>query len=523
MTTTEHPLAPDEIMAFVDGELSADRTQSVSAHVGQCTECTALVSELRDLSVQMAVWQVETVPERSTARVVLATQKKLTDGWPVLGSVISRPFTSLRFVLGAASSLAALVLFLAITTPNLLRSRMAANESSAVGSLRVLNTAANIYSGVYGHYPPSLKSFGPPSSGAPTENAAGLVDPTLAGGRKSGYQFTYQTTPAGGRDSRGGYAIQATPIEPGKGGYRHFSTNETGAIFADGAELGGPSLPDKAQGLGHQVLEEQEIARQVAETSPMIARTAELRLVVKRLDEAREEMDRILARHKGFVGRLSASAENGSERVLIASLRVPADQLDACLAALKKLGHVTHESQAGEEVTQQHVDLLARSKNSRNTEARLNDVLRQRGGPIKEILEVEKGIGARSRRNRANGSRAANAGAPRQLRHHRPETCRRVQGGAHYSCSLRCHPTSQRARRRLSHRLPKPPCHRVVFRRVWSSSVAMADDPVVSGLAAMAPLSTQSRDGINRGSLRAGCALCEISPFLRNRLHELDR
>src|SRR5438034_8501994 len=329
MTTTEHPLAPDEIMAFVDGELSADRTQSVSAHVGQCPECTALVSELRDLSVQMAVWQVETVPERSTARVVLATQKKLTDGWPVLGSVISRPFTSLRFVLGAASSLAALVLFLAITTPNLLRSRMAANESSAVGSLRVLNTAANIYSGVYGHYPPSLKSFGPPSSGAPTENAAGLVDPTLAGGRK-------------------------------------------------------------AQGLGHQVLEEQEIARQVAETSPMIARTAELRLVVKRLDEAREEMDRILARHKGFVGRLSASAENGSERVLIASLRVAADQLDACLAAVKKLGAVTHESQAGEEVTQQHVDLLARLKNSRDTEARLNDVLRQRGGPIKEILEVEK-------------------------------------------------------------------------------------------------------------------------------------
>src|SRR5438034_10363053 len=195
------------------------------------------------------------------------TQKKLTDEWPVLGSVISRPFTSLRFVLGAASSLAALVLFLAILTPNLLRSRMAANESSTVGSLRVLNTAANIYSGVYGHYPPSLKSFGPPSSGAPTENATGIVDPTLAGGRKSGYQFTYQTTPAGGRDSRGGYAIQATPIEPGKGGYRHFSTNETGAIFADGAELGGPSLPDKAQGLGHQVLEEQEIARQVAETS----------------------------------------------------------------------------------------------------------------------------------------------------------------------------------------------------------------------------------------------------------------
>src|SRR2546429_2056582 len=39
-------------------------------------------------------------------------------------------------------------------------------------------------------------------------------------------------------------------------------------------------------------------------------------------------------------------------------------------------------SQAGEEVTRQHQDLTVRLKNSRNTEARLNDVLRQRDGKI---------------------------------------------------------------------------------------------------------------------------------------------
>src|SRR5438094_257790 len=462
MTTTEHPLAPDEIMAFVDGELSADRTQSVSAHVGQCTECTALVSELRDLSVQMAVWQVETVPERSTARVVLATQKKLTDGWPVLGSVISRPFTSLRFVLGAASSLAALVLFLAITTPNLLRSRMAANESSAVGSLRVLNTAANIYSGVYGHYPPSLKSFGPPSSGAPTENAAGLVDPTLAGGRK-------------------------------------------------------------AQGLGHQVLEEQEIARQVAETSPMIARTAELRLVVKRLDEAREEMDRILARHKGFVGRLSASAENGSERVLIASLRVPADQLDACLAALKKLGHVTHESQAGEEVTQQHVDLLARLKNSRNTEARLNDVLRQRGGPIKEILEVEKESA------RVRGEIEQMEAEQQTLEHRVNFATIDLKLAEEYKAEL----TTPAPSVAIQLRNALVDGFRTAFQSLLAIVLFFAESgPALSlwlmilSFPAWLLWRRYQRSlamGSTGGSLRAGCALCEISPFLRNRLHELDR
>ncbi len=52
--------------------------------------------------------------------------------------------------------------------------------------------------------------------------------------------------------------------------------------------------------------------------------------------------------------------------------------------------HVTQEAQAGEEVTEQHMDLLARLKNSRNTEVRLSEVLRQHHGPIKEILDVEK-------------------------------------------------------------------------------------------------------------------------------------
>ncbi len=60
------------------------------------------------------------------------------------------------------------------------------------------------------------------------------------------------------------------------------------------------------------------------------------------------------------------------------------------LPALVLLGHVTQESQAGEEVTEQHMDLLARLKNSRNTEVRLSEVLRQHNGPIKEILDVEK-------------------------------------------------------------------------------------------------------------------------------------
>jgi type IV pilus assembly protein PilA len=382
MSATVHPFAPEEIMAFIDGELSDDRAQSLSAHIGQCTECATLVTDLRGVSGQVSDWQIDPVPERLISRVTTAAA--------LGGGLKFRHSPALRLTIKAAAVFAGLIVMLCISVPNLLRSKMAANEASAVGSLRVLNTAATTYSDAYGHYPPSLKSFGPPSSGAPTEDAAGLVDPALAGGQKSGYQFTYHMTPADGRDNRGGYAIQGSPLEPGKGGYRHFSTNETGAIFADGVELGGPSFSDKAQEFGQHMAEEEEGARYSTETPPMIARRADLRLLVANLDDARQAMDRILAEHNGYMAQLSASAESGSQRTVVASLRVPANQLDGCLAQLKKLGRATHESRAGEEVTQQHIDLVARLKNSRNTEARLNGVLQQHGGPVKEILEVEK-------------------------------------------------------------------------------------------------------------------------------------
>ncbi len=68
----------------------------------------------------------------------------------------------------------------AIAIPNLLHSKMAANEASAVGSLRALNIAAVTYSTKYGHVPATLATFGPPAVGAPTENVAGLIDSVLA-------------------------------------------------------------------------------------------------------------------------------------------------------------------------------------------------------------------------------------------------------------------------------------------------------------------------------------------------------
>ena len=97
---------------------------------------------------------------------------------------------------------AIILIIAAIAIPNLLRSRIAANQASAVGSLRTINTAAITYASTYNAgYPTTLSALQPPAVGAnPTATAAGLVDSVLASGSKSGYAFVYTAGAAvGGR------------------------------------------------------------------------------------------------------------------------------------------------------------------------------------------------------------------------------------------------------------------------------------------------------------------------------------
>ncbi len=123
---------------------------------------------------------------------------------------------------------------------------------------------------------------------------------------------------------------------------------------------------------------------------PMIARTAQIALTTNAFDKARATLDDILRRHQGYFGNVNLHATDDAFRTLEATLRVPANQLDAALAEVRKLGHVQSESQSGEEVTAQYVDLEARLANARHTEQRLTDLLRQRTGNLSDVLAVEK-------------------------------------------------------------------------------------------------------------------------------------
>lgn len=124
---------------------------------------------------------------------------------------------------------AIILIIAAIAIPNLLRSRIAANQASAVGSLRTINTAEITYASTYNTgFSPDLASLGPGTSATPTASAAGLIDSVLAAGAKSGYRFTYSTSAVSGRYDT--YAVNGDPTTPGTTGTNFYFTDQSGVI-----------------------------------------------------------------------------------------------------------------------------------------------------------------------------------------------------------------------------------------------------------------------------------------------------
>jgi type IV pilus assembly protein PilA len=125
---------------------------------------------------------------------------------------------------------AIILIIAAIAIPNLMRSKMAANEASAVAALRTLNTACISYSTTWGQLPAALASLGPMTGTSPTSATADLIDSVLAGGTKAGYTITFN-----GGGATGAYSITAAPVTPGVTGQRYFYTDQSGVIRVDPA------------------------------------------------------------------------------------------------------------------------------------------------------------------------------------------------------------------------------------------------------------------------------------------------
>lgn len=131
---------------------------------------------------------------------------------------------------------AIILIIAAIAIPNLLRARIAANESSAVASLRTLNTAQISYNSSYPTvgFSTSLGLLAGTSCTPPSSAGACLIDTQLSSGSKSGYSFTLSGTTG---TPVGTYQVRADPTSPNQTGVRYFCSFADAVIRVGTATL----------------------------------------------------------------------------------------------------------------------------------------------------------------------------------------------------------------------------------------------------------------------------------------------
>jgi anti-sigma factor RsiW len=312
MNTAAHHVAPEDVMALLDGELSGAAAEAVSTHLAECGECAALGAQFRDTSLWFARWTVPAVPTQMESAIsdlaADAAYERRNGGGG---------FRDLRPLTIGAVAIAAIFLVVYVGTRPVRRERMMAFAS-----------------------PSPLAS---PAAVMSRDRAASSVDARNAPD-----------------------AIRLNSVDSSQVGLN---------ASADQVATAAPLLQASS-----------------APAAPMIARTANVIISVKDFAASRAALEKILAQRHGYFASLNVSTAEGSPHSLQASLRVPAPELTAALNDIKGIGWVLSESQSGEEVTQQHEDLVMRLQNARETEERFRGILQQRTGNLADVLAVEEGI-----------------------------------------------------------------------------------------------------------------------------------
>ena len=127
---------------------------------------------------------------------------------------------------------AIILIIAAIAIPDMMKSKMAANQASAVGSLRTLNTAEITFNSTYqkGYSSTLLNLKAPPPGSVASTAAAGLLDDILAAGLKSGYTFTYVPNSPDPQGYYQGYTLNGNPTAPGSTGQVYYFTDQSYVI-----------------------------------------------------------------------------------------------------------------------------------------------------------------------------------------------------------------------------------------------------------------------------------------------------
>jgi len=250
----EQPSSPEISYAFADGHLvvgagqpavaeafrmhrSGESLEKSPAFLALLPEGHGLLGSALLYQDAAAMWNLQL--RRIAPKLADSMRSFLAMSSPSVMGVYADDTTIREASRSGHTDVTTILVVAAIAIPNLLRSRMAANEASAVGSLRTINTAQVTYGVAYPKrgYAPDLGRLGPNPADrkTPAPEHADLIDESLASENcttngwctKSGYRFSLKGVCK--LNSCSDYVVTATPASS-NAGVRSFCSTSDGII-----------------------------------------------------------------------------------------------------------------------------------------------------------------------------------------------------------------------------------------------------------------------------------------------------
>jgi hypothetical protein len=342
-----HAFEAEEVMAYLDGALEAERAAALAAHLDSCVECQALAKSFRRLTDRMMSFEVEPAPNSVNDAVLTALAKPAATAPMIAKPAIWKRFDIRNWPLVqrvprnwatiGGLAFAALIASM-LVVPRLHRRAMDAESVSP--------------------YLPTSSQF----AAAPRDEAKPEPPPRPPQGASSEITRGYQEALLRKEEAALTENLERSSVDKYVATVSESSDDQSGE-----STLAAPDVK-----------------------GPMIEQSVSLHIVPSNYDDASTAIEKMAAAHGGYVGNLTASAQTGSARDISVELRIPAKQADAFIADVRKLGKVVDESRTAEEVTAEYVDLQARLKASKAAEQRLVELLGNRTGKLSDVLEVER-------------------------------------------------------------------------------------------------------------------------------------
>jgi anti-sigma factor RsiW len=425
-----HTIDREEVMAYLDGELSPSQMTIVGQHLETCERCRALAADLRSVSARLGEWQIAPPPAVLDVTVRAALEAApLVSGSPaserrsrwqmfvwlpvvrvagmtaVAASVIVAGWMILRPTVPEPAPPAA-------TTMTPTPEQIAQLESSA--ARKGPEGAAPVAAGQRGAAP--AESRAEPVKGKPaTPRLDAVEEVTVSQRPQRGAPPVFPGAPGVAPNTIppvGAAALPppppppAIPPPPAAATAAPPPTTQTAVTAARDATAGGAGAGGRG-GAARQVSEVMIDSRNALNAltflpgvtnRPMIARRAEITIVTTRFDASRADLDRLIAKSDAIL--VAAKTSDPSQpRAIDALIRIPVEQFDRAIASIRAFGRATRDTQASDDLESASAAVASKWAAAQREEAALQDQLVRQRSDRQATVATEQAL-TRARENR---------------------------------------------------------------------------------------------------------------------------